>query len=155
MRRCWRPEPLAIAIDNSACIWDDGGGRSIGTARVDRLAAAAGIGQFHEAKARLETTDNNERRLALALAAQLSQVEAVELLLATGKNPNRYNPMGAHSHSTPLHQAVAGGHQAIVRMLVEYGARLDIADKIHHGKQLGWAEYCNQRQIADYLRGLT
>ena len=86
---------------------------------MDRLAAAAGIGQFHEAKARLETADSKEQQLALALAAQLSQVEAVELLLAAGKNPSRYNPIGAHSRSTPLHQAVAAGHEAIVCMLGE------------------------------------
>ena len=36
--------------------------------------------------------------------------QIVRMLLDAGEDPNRYNPVGAHSHSTPLHQAAVGGH---------------------------------------------
>jgi hypothetical protein len=33
-------------------------------------------------------------------------------------------------------------------VLIEHGARVDIADTIHHATPLGWAEYCGQDEIA-------
>jgi ankyrin repeat protein len=86
------------------------------------------------------------------LAAQLGQVEIVRLLLEAGEDPNRYNPQGNHGHSTPLHQAALAGHEAVVRLLVERGARLDIRDTIYNGTALGWALHADRAQIAEYLR---
>ncbi len=79
-------------------------------------------------------------------------MEIVRLLLDAGEDPNRYNPKGNHGHSTPLHQAVWSGHAAVVRLLVERGARLDIKDTIYEGTPLGWAEYGGRAEIAEYLR---
>jgi ankyrin repeat protein len=51
-------------------------------------------------------------------------------LLDAGEDPNRYNPEGTHAHSTPLHQAALAGHKAVVQLLIERGARLDIQDTV-------------------------
>jgi len=118
---------------------------------VDDLLAAAGLGQVANAKRLLEHADEATKQGALALAAQHGQTEIVRLLLDGGADPNRYNPEGFHSHSAPLHQAVAAGHLEVVRLLLDRGARLDLRDKIYDGTPLGWAEHCNQPAIAAYL----
>ncbi len=121
-------------------------------ARVATLAAAAGLGRLAEARQLLATANGEDRHRALALAAQQGHVEVVRLLLDAGEDPNRYNPKGNHGHSTPLHQAVFSGRDAVVRLLVERGARLDIKDTIYEGTPLGWAEYGGRAEIAEYLR---
>lgn len=121
-------------------------------AQVDNIAAAAGLGRFADAARFLATADAESRHRALALAAQHGHVDVVGLLLDAGEDPSRYNPDGNHSHSTPLHQAVIGGHDAVVRLLVERGARLDIKDTIYQGTPLGWAMHAGQTEIEKYLR---
>jgi Ankyrin repeats (3 copies) len=103
------------------------------------LPHAAGLGLVGEAARLLPAADDEARQRALSLAAQQGHAEVVRLLLAAGEDPNRYNPEGNHPHTTPLHQAVLGGHEAVVRLLVEHGARLDIRDTIWKGTPLGWA----------------
>jgi len=121
-------------------------------ARVDNIAAAAGLGRLADARQLLATARSEDRHRALALAAQHGHVEIVRFLLDAGEDPNRYNPKGNHDHSTPLHQAVWSGHDAVVRLLVERGARLDMKDTIYEGTPLGWAEYGGRTEIAEYLR---
>jgi ankyrin repeat protein len=120
-------------------------------ARVDNIAAAAGLGRLANVRERLPVSDSESRHRALALAAQHGHVEVVRLLLDAGENPNRYNPAGNHPHSTPLHQAVAAGHPAVVRLLVERGAKLDMEDTLYHGTPLGWAKHTGQDEIEKYL----
>ena len=121
-------------------------------ARVVNIAAAAGLGRPADATRLLPTADPESRHRAMALAAQHGHVEIVKLLLDAGEDPSRYNPDGNHSHSTPLHQAALAGHDAVVRLLVERGARLDIKDTIYQGTPLGWAIYGDQPEIEKYLR---
>jgi len=121
-------------------------------AKVNHVAAAAGLGRVDDVRRLLPESDATGRQAALALSAQLGQVEAVRLLLDAGEDPNRLNPEGIHSHSTPLHQAALAGHEGVVRLLVERGARLDIEDTIYHGTPLGWAMHGGQAAIAEYLR---
>jgi ankyrin repeat protein len=121
-------------------------------ARVENLAAAAGLGRLAETRRMLATADGSCRHAALALAAQLGQAEITGLLLEAGEDPNRYNPEGIHSHATPLHHAVRGGRDAVVRLLVERGARLDIRDTIYKATPLDWANYHGRTGIGDYLR---
>ncbi len=71
---------------------------------------AAGLGRAEDCRRLLSTADQEERHRALALAGQFGHAEILQLLLDAGEDPNRYNPIGAHSHATPLHQAAAGGH---------------------------------------------
>jgi ankyrin repeat protein len=121
-------------------------------ARVDDIAAAAGLGRLAHARQLLATAGAESRHRALALAAQHGHADIVKLLLDAGEDPSRYNPDGNHSHSTPLHQAVLAGHQSVVQLLVERGARLDIKDTIYQGTPLGWAIYAGQIEIGNYLR---
>jgi ankyrin repeat protein len=124
-------------------------------ARVDRLAAAAGLGRLAEAGERLAAADAAERHRAIALAAQHGHGDVVRLLLDAGEDPNRYNPQGHHAHSTPMHQAAVAGRLETVRLLVERGARLDIRDRIHDGTPLGWAIHGGQSAVAAYLRSVS
>ena len=125
-------------------------------ARID-LAAASGLGFAGEAARLVSSADEDERRRALSLAAQQGHPDIVALLLDTGLDPNRFNPESNHPHCTPLHQAVLGGHEAVARVLVARGARLDIRDTIWHGTPLGWAIHggCRDRErMIECLREL-
>ncbi len=121
-------------------------------ARINNIAAAAGLGRLSMVREMLATADGESRHRALALASQLGHAEVVRLLLDAGEDPNRYNPAGNHSHSTPLHQAALAGHSGVVNLLVERGADLEIKDRIYQGTALGWATYAGQTQIEKFLR---
>jgi hypothetical protein len=121
------------------------------------LPAAAGLGLVDDAAGLLPSADAETRHRALSLAAQQGQADVVRLLLDAGEDPNRYNPEGNHPHCTPLHQAVLGGYEPVVRLLVERGARLDIRDTIWNGTSLGWALYGGgkaKEEMAACLRSL-
>ena len=121
---------------------------------VGDLPTAAGLGHTHDVARLLPTADAVSKHRALALAAQHGHTDVVRMLLDAGEDPNRYNPDGFHSHSTPLHQAIWSNHMGVVRLLVERGARLDIPDKVYSSTPLGWAEYGKRTEIAAFLRSL-
>ncbi len=120
-------------------------------ARID-LTVAAALGRLEDARGLLATASSEERHGALALAAHFGHTEIVRWLLDAGEDPNRYNPVGIHSHSTPLHQAALAGHFDVVRLLVERGARLDLTDTMWQGTAEGWATHAGKTEIAEYLR---
>lgn len=125
-------------------------------AQID-LSTAAGLGRAEDVARLLPAATAEARHRALSLAAQEGYANIVGLLLDAGEDPNRFNLEGNHSHSTPLHQAVVGGHEAVVRLLIERGARLDIRDAIWQGTPLGWAIYGGgkaQAEMAACLRSL-
>ena len=93
-----------------------------------------------------------ERHLALALAAQYCQVEIVRILLDAGENPNRYNPVGGHSHCTPLHQAAGYGTLELAQLLIERGASPDIRDVLWKGTPADWAHHVGRTEMEAYLR---
>jgi ankyrin repeat protein len=121
-------------------------------ARVDTLAAAAGLGDLEVVQRRLPTADQDDRHRALAMAANLGHADVLGELLDAGEDPDRYNPPNAHAHATPLHSAVASNHLDVVRLLVERGARLDRRDAIYDATPQDWAEYLGRTAIAEYLR---
>jgi ankyrin repeat protein len=121
-------------------------------AGIRGIDAAAGLGRTDLVRDMLPSANAEQRHRAFVLAALLGHADIVRLFLDAGEDPNRYNPKGMHSHSTPLHQAALAGREDIVRLLVESGARLDLRDKVHHGTPLGWALHGGQAATADYLR---
>jgi hypothetical protein len=120
-------------------------------ARID-LPVAAALGRIEEAHRLLAGASSENRHLALALAADFGHVEIVRLFLDAGEDPNRYNPVGGHSHTTPLHQAAGGGHDEVVRLLVERGARLDLKDILWRAIPADWARHAGRTEIEAYLR---
>jgi hypothetical protein len=119
---------------------------------IDTVAAAAGLGRINDVRRMLPTASAEDRHRALALASQVGHADVVSMLLDAGEDPNRFNPPGTHSHSSPIHQAIAGGHLNVVKLLLDRGARLDIKDTIYQGTPLGWAEYCEKSEVAAFLR---
>ena len=99
----------------------------------------------------LPVASSEDRHQALSLASDFGHVEIVRLLLDTGEDPNRYNPVGGHSHTTPLHQAAGGGHEDVVQLLVTRGARLDMKDVLWHATPEGWAKHAGRTTIEAYL----
>jgi Ankyrin repeats (3 copies) len=120
-------------------------------ARID-LAVAAALGRIDDARRLIAGASAEDRHLALSLAADFGHVEIVRLLLDAGEDPNRYNPVGGHSHTTPLHQAAGAGHDEVVRLLVERGARLDLRDILWGATPADWAKHAGRTKIEAYLR---
>ena len=119
---------------------------------LEDLTVAAAMGHTEDARRLLAEASGGDRHRALALASQFGHAEVVRLLLEAGEDPNRYNPPGFHSHSTPLHQAALAGHEEVVRLLVEHrGARLDAKDTLWQGTPAGWARHAGRTQIEEYL----
>jgi len=113
------------------------------------FVTGAGLGEFGG----YESATAGQRHQALCLAAQMGHAGVVTQLLARGEDPNRFNPEGFHSHATPLHQAALAGHTEVVRLLLSYGAKSDIKDKLWDGDALGWANHGGQRETARLLGG--
>jgi ankyrin repeat protein len=120
-------------------------------ARMD-LPVAAALGRIEDARRLVLDANAEDRQLALSLAADFGHVEIVRLLLDAGEDPNRYNPIGGHSHATPLHQAAGAGHEVVVRLLVERGARLDMKDILWQATPAEWARHGGRTAIEAYLR---
>lgn len=120
-------------------------------ARID-LPVAAALGRTEDARKMLSSASPEDRHLALTLAADLGHAEVVRLLLDAGEDPNRYNPVGGHSHTTPLHQAAGAGHMEIVKLLVEHGARLDMKDILWQATPADWARHAGKTSVEAYLR---
>jgi hypothetical protein len=116
------------------------------------LPVAAALGRLDDARRLLSGTNPEARHLALALAAQFGHVEIVRLLLDAGEDPNRYDPVGGHSHATPLHQAAGAGYDELVRLLVERNAKLDLKDLLWQATPADWARYAGNTKLEAYLR---
>jgi len=116
------------------------------------LPVAAALGRLEDARRLLPAANPEDRPLALSLASDFGHVEVVRILLDAGEDPNRYNPVGGHSHATPLHQAAGAGHEEVVRLLVERGARLDLKDILWHATPAEWARHGGKTAVEAYLR---
>jgi hypothetical protein len=115
------------------------------------LPVMACIGSTDEFNAILPDSTPHERHLALALAVQHRKCATAEALLAHGEDPNRYNPVGAHAHATPMHQAAWNGDIAMLQCLVSHGARKDMQDTLWRATPREWAEHAGQNAAVAYL----
>jgi ankyrin repeat protein len=77
------------------------------------------------------------------------------MILDAGEDPNRFNPIGAHSHSTLLHQAALNGHLDVVKLLVDRGAKTNIKDILFGGTALDWAKHAAKKDVERFLSGKT
>jgi hypothetical protein len=132
------------------------------------LATAVGLDRISDVERLIQDAGDNEKLVALTMAAFDGNTRMLSFLLSKGVDPNGYpaNNNGFHSHATPLHQAVYSGSPEAVKLLVEAGAQLNVPDKIYGGTPLGWAKHmqteegydetAKQRfaQIETYLEGL-
>ena len=121
------------------------------------LVAALALGDWETAGAALArdpATDRARRASvsALHLMAKRNDVAAVKWLLDHGADPNaRWTHWDAEV--TPLHLAVlGGGHEDIVRLLLEAGADPRVRDSKHDSDAIGWAEHFGQPEIVQILK---
>lgn len=123
-----------------------------------RAADPAAIDLFHRKHPRFLDEKIKWRPKSIAASDIRDAVLTLDdARLAVARTYDFLDPASNHPHTTPLHQAVLGGHEAVVRLLVERGARLDIRDTIWQGTPLGWALYGGGRvhpRIAECLRSL-
>jgi hypothetical protein len=118
------------------------------------LPIAAALNSLADVQRLLGTANSTERHLALVIASQIGWTEVVRLLMDAGEDANRYNPLGGHSHTTPLHQAALIGNDALVRLLIEHGANPNTRDLMWDGTPADWARHEGHLQVEAYLRGL-
>ncbi len=96
---------------------------------LDVFEAAAvgrtrGMEELLEAEPELVTAWSADGFTALHLAAFFGQADAAELLLDRGADA-RVVSRNREIRAAPVQSAAAGGHDAIVRLLLERGAELD------------------------------
>ena len=120
-------------------------------ARVS-LPVAAALGRIEDANRLILSADGKDRHRGLALASQFGHVEIVRARLDAGEDPSRYNPVGFHSHSTPLHQAALAGHEDVVHLLVQRGAKLELKDTVWQSTPADWAKHEKRAAIESFLR---
>ncbi len=119
------------------------------------LPTAAALDEPEAVERLLASAPEDQLQLALSLAASAGRSEIVQKLLASGVDPNRYNPPGGHSHCTPLHSAVANNRIETVKTLIAGGADLSILDIHHSMTALGWAQHLKHDRIAELLISAT
>lgn len=115
------------------------------------LPYACASGKLDLATRLFASATDAEKHQGLALAAQFGKTSCVEYLLKQGVDPNRYNPVGLHSHSTPLYQAAFAGHRETVEALLKWGARTDLKDTLWNGTARGWAEHGGHSEVVELL----
>jgi peptide-methionine (S)-S-oxide reductase len=108
--------------------------------------------RWKEADELAKSASRDQKQLSLVLAALNGKTKAVARVIIYNEIDVNKPSEHLYSHATALHHAVWSGSIETVRVLVEAGAKLDIKDTIYNGTPLGWAEYANKDEIADYLR---
>jgi hypothetical protein len=118
------------------------------------LPIAAALNSMADVQRLLGIASSADRHRALVIASQIGWTEVVGVLLESGEDANRYNPLGGYSHTTPLHQAALIGNDALVRLLIEHGANPNTRDLMWDGTPADWARHEGHSEVEAYLRGL-
>jgi Ankyrin repeats (3 copies) len=118
------------------------------------LYAASALNRVDDLRRLAANATERDKRIALALAAQHGQVEAVRVLLEAGADAAGFTPPPGHSHATPLHQAALYGHDEVANLLVQHGGRLDVRDIFYGATPADWAEHNGHSALARSLRVL-
>lgn len=146
--------PTAGLLDSVMYAEFDSANALLGRGATLNLAAASALGRMNDVRCLASTASDDERRLAIALAAQHGRTEAVRILLEAGADGVSFTPPPGHSHATPLHQAALGGHEEIVELLLAHGAVPGMRDILYDGTAADWAHYKGHRDLAARLRAL-
>jgi ankyrin repeat protein len=144
-RRADGRTPYAVAELNgnrAVAEWLLAHGASAELSAVDRLVAACSRGDRAAADALLakhpglksEITDDHY--IAFHQAAERGDVRALEVMLASGFDPNRPDTTIG---KTALHSAAMEGWPDAVRLLLAHGASVSIRDREFNGQPLVWA----------------
>jgi len=113
---------------------------------------AAALGKTDRLEGLLSAVSAEEIQNAFGMAVINGQTEAARLALDAGADVNAFLPV--HRHSTALHQAAIDENLELMELLVERGARTDIADKLWSSTPLGWANHQGKGRARAYLEGL-
>jgi ankyrin repeat protein len=113
-------------------------------------AMAASLGRTAELVRLLERASAAERQEAFGLAVINRQVEAARVCLDAGADVNAFLPV--HKHSVPLHQAAINNDIAMLRLLCERGAELNVHDTLWNATPLNWAVHNKKTEVEAYLR---
>lgn len=96
-------------------------------------------------------------RPALVLEAMAAgDADTFRRALTEGFDPNVAGDAGG-SERTPLHHAAAAGDVAALQLLLDHGAApsLEVEDPTYGATPLGWAEFLDQPEAAEFLRSVT
>ena len=112
------------------------------TAVFDLLMARSPLGLRLAVECELGLTPtssvvDSEDEVRLVNAAKANDPDKVRRMLEHGWPVGAVDPGGA----TALHFAAFHGSAALVSLLLERGARVDVEDSVHGGTPLGWASY--------------
>jgi ankyrin repeat protein len=94
------------------------------------------------------------RGTALAWAAAMGRVAAIERLLALGADPSRRGTFGGPTHGegvTALHLAAQNGHAGAVRTLLEGGADPAAKEGLFDGTPGDWAAHFGHAEVAELI----
>jgi ankyrin repeat protein len=89
--------------------------------------------------------------IALHLSVSKKNAAAVRWLIAHGADVNAKGYLWDCSH-TALHMTAESGAVDMARLLLDAGADPNIRDDKYDATVLGWAEYCEQPQVAELVR---
>jgi ankyrin repeat protein len=89
--------------------------------------------------------------IALHLSVNKKNAGAVRWLIAHGVDVNAKRNLWDCNH-TALHMTAESGATDMARMLLDAGADPNIHDDKYQATVLGWAEFCEQPQVAELVR---
>jgi ankyrin repeat protein len=116
------------------------------------LEGSAGVGRLEVVKSffagdgRLKPPATEEQmKDGFAWACEFGGINVVDFLLQNGMKADTRLKHG----ETGLHWAAYGGHSAIVKLLLERGAPIDVKDDRYNGTPLDWALHNGDERRAD------
>ena len=150
------PHELALLNGNDeiAKLLIEHGAKKTDLNDIDAFSAACLNGDASQAKMLLQkdptllTRPGIERAELLNLAAESDKQNAVRLMVELGFDLNE------RKRTAPLHLAAAGGNLEMVKLLIELGADLSVRDEEFNATPLGWAEYGERNEVAEFLRSI-
>jgi len=123
-------------------------GQDAATVAASYRGTSASITLLLDAGAELEAPASVQTKYSpLLLASMSGDLDAVSLLLSRGARANpRPNPSG----DSPISEAITFGHAAVVRALIQAGAKTDLVERTGVNL-LHWAAITNRAEVVPEL----